>query len=100
MKGLRASTQSALKTIIDDDNWASIAGTVATLGLVSTDPDLNNVGIPTGAGTQFNATFTLDDYKALVADILNGKIKVDNSIAVATADMAKNITVQDYGNIK
>jgi basic membrane protein A len=100
MKGLRASTQAALKTIIEEDNWASLSGKVSTLGLVSTDPALNNVGIPTGAGTQFNATFSLADYKALVADLLNGKIKVDNAIDVAPVKMAKNFTVLDFGNIK
>ncbi len=100
MKGLYPSTQAALKTIIEDKAWDKLAGSVANLGLVSTDPDLNFVGIPTGAGTQFSDKFTLDNYKALVADMLAGKIKVDNSIEVAPANMGKNITVIDLGTIK
>ncbi len=100
MKGLYPSTQAALKTIIEDKAWDKLAGTVANLGLVSNDPDLNYVGIPTGAGTQFSDKFTLDNYKALVADMLAGKIKVDNSIEVAPGNMAKNITVIDLGTIK
>ena len=100
MKGLYASTQAALKTIVEDKNWASLAGKSANLGLVSKDPELNYVGIPTGSGTQFGAAFTLDDYKALVADLLAGNIKVDNAIDVAPANMAKSITVIDLGTIK
>jgi basic membrane protein A len=100
MKGLYASTQAALKTIAEDNNWASLAGKSANLGLVSKDPELNYVGIPTGAGTQFSDKFTLDNYKALVADLLAGKIKVDNSIDVAPAAMGKTVTVIDLGTIK
>jgi basic membrane protein A len=100
MKGLYPSTQAALKTICEDNAWASLAGKVANLGLVSKDPDLNYVGIPTGAGTQFSDKFTLDNYKALVADMLAGKVTVDNSIDVAPANMGKNITVIDLGTIK
>lgn len=100
MKGLYASAQAALKTICEDNNWASLAGKAGNLGLVGNNPDLNYVGIPTGAGTQFSAAFTLDNYKALVADMFAGKIKVDNSIEVAPAKMAKNFTVQDFGTIK
>ena len=100
MKGLYPSTQAALKTICEDNAWETLAGKVANLGLVSKDPDLNYVGIPTGAGTQFSAKFSLDDYKALVADMLSGKIKVDASIDVAPSKMAKNITVIDLGTIK
>ena len=100
MKGLYASTQAALKTIAEDNNWASLAGKSANLGLVSKDPELNYVGIPTGAGTQFSDKFTLDDYKAIVADLLAGKIKVDNSIDVAPSAMGKTVTVIDHGTIK
>ncbi|MBO4280106.1 MAG: BMP family ABC transporter substrate-binding protein, partial [Spirochaetales bacterium] len=100
MKGLYASTQAALKTIVEDKNWGSLAGKSANLGLVSKDPELNYVGIPTGSGTQFSAKFTLEDYKALVADLLAGNIKVDNAIDVSPANMAKSITVIDLGTIK
>jgi len=100
MKGLYASTQAALKIIVEDKNWGVLAGKSANLGLVSKDPELNYVGIPTGAGTQFSAKFTLEDYKALVADLLSGAVKVDNAIDVSPANMAKSITVIDLGTIK
>ena len=101
MKGLYASTQAALKTIAEDKNWAALAGKSANLGLVSADPELNYVGIPTGTGTQWaEGKFTLADYKTLVSKLLSGSIKVDNAIDVAPAKMGKNITVIDLGTIK
>ncbi len=100
MKGLYASTQAALKTIAEDKAWDTLAGKNANLGLVSTDPELNYVGIPTGNGTQWSDKFTLADYKALVAKLLDGSVKVDNAIDVAPANMGKNITVIDLGTIK
>lgn len=100
MKGLYASTQAALKEIVENDNWDALKGKAANLGLVSNDPALNYVGIPTGAGTQFSSSFSLADYNKLVADMVAGKITVDASIDVAPAKMAKNFTVQDFGTIK
>ena len=59
MKGLASSTKSALKGIVEDDNWTNMAGKIDNLGLVSaTDLDANFVGIPTGDGTQFSDSFT------------------------------------------
>lgn len=99
MKGLAASTKATLKTIIEDDNWSSIVGKVANLGLVSgTDPEANYVGIPEGSGTQWSDKFTLADYKALVADMFSGKIKVSADIENAPA--VSNLTVNYLGNIK
>jgi len=100
MKGLYASTQAALKEICENDNWEALKGKAANLGLVSNDPALNYVGIPTGAGTQFSSKFSLADYNKLVADMVAGKIKVDNAIDVAPVKMAKNFTVLDFGTIK
>ena len=101
MKGLYASTQAALKTIVEDNAWDTVAGTFATLGLVSgTDMDANFVGIPTGDGTQWSDSFTFEDYKAVVNDIYTGKIVVKNDTSVAPADNASVLTVKDLGNIK
>lgn len=101
MKGLYASTQAALKTIIEDNAWNTVAGTFATLGLVSgTDMDANFVGIPTGDGTEWSSSFSLADYKALVNDVYTGKLVISNDTSVAPADNAKVLTVRDLGNIK
>jgi basic membrane protein A and related proteins len=101
MKGLYASTQAALKTIVEDNAWDTVAGTFATLGLVSgTDMDANFVGIPTGDGTQWSDSFTFEDYKAVVNDIYTGKIVVKNDTSVAVTSLASVLTVKDLGNIK
>lgn len=101
MKGLYASTQAALKTIVEDNAWDTVAGTFATLGLISgTDIDSNFVGIPTGDGTEWSSSFSLDDYKALVNDIYTGKLVVSNDTTVSAKDNAKVLTVKDLGNIK
>lgn len=101
MKGLYASTQAALKTIVEDGAWNTVAGTFATLGLVSgTDVDSNFVGIPTGSGTEWSDSFTLADYTALVNDVFTGKLTISNDTTVKAADNAKVLTVKDLGNIK
>ena len=101
MKGLYASTQAALKTIVEDNAWDTVAGTFATLGLVSgTDMDANFVGIPTGDGTQWSDSFTFEDYKAVVNDIYTGKIAVKNDTSVAVTSFTSVLAVKDLGNIK
>ena len=101
MKGLYASTQAALKTIVEDGAWDTVAGTFATLGLVSgTDMDSNFVGIPTGNGTEWSDSFTLADYTAIVNDLYTGALTISNDTTVAPADNAKVLTVKDLGNIK
>ncbi len=101
MKGLYVSTQDTLKLIVEDGKWDTIGGKSAALGLVSgTDADANYVGIPTGGGTEWSSSFTLDDYKALVNDIYTGKVVVSNDTTVSAASNAKVLTVKDLGNIK
>jgi len=77
MKGLAATVNTVL-TGIQNGKWDSdFGGKLATLGLVGTDPTKNYVQLaPT---TVYNSTFTEANYKSLVADMYNGKIKVDNS---------------------
>ena len=100
MKGLAASTKDALKQIIEDDNWSSLAGQIVNLGLVSgDDPEANFVQIPMGS-TQWADGFTQDDYKALVKDMFDGKITVSNDISAEPASLAGTATVNAYGNIK
>ena len=100
MKGLGASTKDALKQIIEDNNWSSLAGQIVNLGLVSgDDPESNFVQIPMES-TQWADGFTQDDYKALVKDMFDGKITVSNDITAEPTDMASTATVNSYGNIK
>ena len=100
MKGLGASTKDALKQIIEDNNWSSLAGQIVNLGLVSgDDPESNFVQIPMES-TQWADGFTQDDYKALVKDMFDGKITVSNDITAEPTAMASTATVNSYGNIK
>ena len=96
MKGL-APTVKTMLTAVADGTFEG--GKVENLGLVSENPDDNYVQLPS-ASTQFGDGFSADDYKALVADMFNGKITVSNDTTITAADNAKTITVNDQGNIK
>ena len=101
MKGLYASTQAALKTIVEDNAWDTVKGKFATLGLISgTDMDANFVGIPTGDGTEWASTFTKADYASIVNDIYNDKLVVSSDITVSPQANASVLSVKDLGNIK
>ena len=100
MKGLAPTTYDTLTDIIVNGNWANYAGKITSLGLVSdTDPAANYVQIPMET-TQWNDTFTVEDYKALVQKMFAGEVVVNNDIGIAAADNAKTITVEDLGNLK
>ena len=100
MKGLAPTTQHILDEIVNNNNWSNYAGKIETLGLVSgDDPEANYVQLPMES-TQWDDNFTQDDYKALVAGLYDGTIKVSNDTSVEPADNAKNIKVNSYGNIK
>ena len=96
MKGLAPTVKTMLQAVADGKFEG---GKVENLGLVSEDPEANYVQLPI-ATTQFGEGFTADDYKALVADMFNGKITVNNDIAITAAENAKTVTVNDLGNIK
>ena len=61
----------------------------------SENPEESYVQLP--SSTQFGDNFTEDNYKALVADIYNGKIKIDNAV---DTDMSTVAHVEFEGNIK
>ena len=98
MKGLYPATYDTLKDVVLNGNWENYAGKIATLGLVSgEDPTANYVQIPFES-TQWSDKFTQDDYKALVAKMFDGTIKVDNGIGAMPA--VTNVKVNDLGNLK
>jgi len=101
MKGLYPATYDTLTDVIVNGNWDKYVGKIETLGLVSgTDPEANYVQIPMGDGTQWSDSFTQDDYKAMVADMFDGKVTVSNDTKKAVKDFATVITVNDQGQIK
>ena len=79
MKGLYPTTVDTLTDVVLNGNWANYGGKIATLGLVSADPEANYVQIPMES-TQWADTFTQEDYKALVAAMFDGTIVVSNAI--------------------
>lgn len=95
MKGL-APTVDTLLTAIKEGKWADYANKIETLGLVSEDPALNYVQIPTT--TQWADGFTEDDYKTLVGELFSGSRTVSDDTSAIPAVEA--ITVDDQGNIK
>lgn len=98
MKGLAVTVETALDTIKAGE-WSTLAGKIDTLGLVSgDDPEANYVQIPEET-TQFeDGKFTVDDYKALVKDMYDGKIKVSNDTS-ASEPTAKNVKIDFQGTI-
>ena len=96
MKGLAPTVDTMLAAVLDG---SFEGGKVENLGLVSEDPELNYVQLPS-ASTQFSDDFTAEDYAALVAAMFNGEIEVSNDITVAAADLATVVTVNDLGNLK
>ncbi|MDC7280480.1 MULTISPECIES: BMP family lipoprotein [Pseudobutyrivibrio] len=94
MKGLAATVDSTL-TDLFAGNWSKYSGKIENLGIVSgDDPSLNYVQLPMDTWTMKN--FTVDDYKALVASMNDGTVKVSNS----TDAMPKtSIKVTEFDNI-
>ena len=95
MKGLAATVNTELAAVLDG---SFEGGKVENLGLIGTDPELNYVQL--AGSTQFADGFTAEDYAALVADMYNGVITVNNDTSIAAADNATTITVNDLGNLK
>lgn len=89
MKGLSATVNTALSAIVVDNTWDSMVGNIENLGLVSGD-DLSLNYVQLADSTLYNDTFTVDDYKALVAGMFNGDVKVSNAI---DAEPAVSVTV-------
>ena len=98
MKGLGATVFTVLDAI-KDGNWAEYGGQIMNLGIVSgDDPSQNYVQLPEET-TQFNDTYTVDDYHALVAKLASGEIVVSNDVS-AEQPSATTATVNFQGNIK
>ena len=96
MKGLAATVKTLLTDTVAG-NFDLHAGKVENLGLVSGDDlTLNYVGLPVET-TEWNDTFTVDDYTALVKAMVDGKVTVSSDI---TARPETTIAVNYNGNIK
>ena len=98
MKGLTETVHTLLSAIADG-TFSAYGGQAGTLGLVSANPEENYVQLPLES-TQWNDSFTQDDYRALVADLYNGVITVSNDVSKTPGDFATTATVNVYANIK
>ena len=97
MKGLAPTVEHILSEIAAG-NFANYGGKIETLGLVSgDDPTANYVQLPMES-TQWDDTFTQDNYKELVKSMFDGTITVSNDTTAMPATTA--VTVNEYGNIK
>ena len=73
MKGLGA-TVNTLLSAIKDGKWGDYSGKVINLGIVDgADPEKNYVQLPMGS-TVWTDSFSVDDYKAIVAGMADGSI--------------------------
>jgi basic membrane protein A len=97
MKGLQA-TVNTLLTAIKDGNWATYAGKILNLGLVSAD-DMSQNYVALADSTIWTDTFTEADYKQLVADMVSGKVTVSNDSS-AEQPSATTAKINFQGNIK
>ncbi|RKM57509.1 BMP family ABC transporter substrate-binding protein [Butyrivibrio sp. CB08] len=96
-KGLQA-TVNTLLSAIRDNQWENFAGQIQNLGLVSAD-DLTLNYVSLADSTVWTDTFTADDYKQLVADMVSGKISVSNDSS-AEEPSATTAKINFQGNIK
>ena len=97
MKGLGATVNTLLDAVKAGE-FKTYGGKVTNLGVVSDDSAKNYVGIP--ASTQWNDSFTEDDYNALVKAVNAGEVKIDNAIDVDLAAYTGNVKVTFEGQIK
>lgn len=97
MKNLSATVTWALSTLILADDWESLGGSITTLGLVSgSDLDKNHVALPDS--TQWNDSFTKEDYAAIVNAVFTGAVTVDASIEQAPT--TEHITIEYLGTLR
>ena len=99
MKGL-AATVNTMLTEVFAGNWDKYGGKIDTLGLISDNPTENYVQIPMESTQWADGKFTQDDYKALVAAMHKGDVKVSNDTTAMPAVDAAHTTVSDQGSIK
>jgi basic membrane protein A len=74
MKGLQNVTETALDELQAGD-WANYGGMFLSFSLSEGD----YVGLPTDAGSWNFSTFTVEEYEAVKAAIMDGSIAIDNS---------------------
>lgn len=95
MKGLQVTIDNVLDAILDNE-WDKYVGKIENLGMESPDPAENYVQLPEET-TQWDVTFTKEDYQKLVQRMYNGEYEVSSD---STTFPETEITATDYGSIK
>lgn len=95
MKGLQVPIDNVLDAILNDE-WDEYVGKIENLGMESPDPAENYVQLPEET-TQWDDTFTKEDYQKLVERMYNGEYEVSSD---STTFPETEITATDYGSIK
>lgn len=95
MKGLQVTIDNVLDAILNDE-WDEYVGKIENLGMESSDPAENYVQLPEET-TQWEDTFTKEDYQKLVERMYNGEYEVSSD---STTFPETDITATDYGSIK
>ena len=95
MKGLQVTIDNVLDAILNDE-WDEYVGKIENLGMESPDPAENYVQLPEET-TQWDDTFSKEDYQKLVERMYNGEYEVSSD---STTFPETEITATDYGSIK
>ena len=95
MKGLQVTIDNVLDAILDNE-WDKYVGKIENLGMESPDPAETYVQLPEET-TQWDGTFTKEDYQKLVQRMYNGEYEVFSD---STTFPETEITATDYGSIK
>lgn len=95
MKCLQVTIDNVLDAILDNE-WDKYVGKIENLGMESPDPAENYVQLPEET-TQWDGTFTKEDYQKLVQRMYNGEYEVSSD---STTFPETEITATDYGSIK
>ena len=95
MKGLQVTIDNVLDAILDNE-WDKYVGKIENLGMESPAPAENYVQLPEET-TQWDDTFTKEDYQKLVQRMYNGEYEVSSD---STTFPETEITATDYGSIK
>ena len=95
MKGLQVTIDNVLDAILNDE-WDEYVGKIENLGMESPDPAENYVQLPEET-TQWDDTFTKEDYQKLVERMYNGEYEVSSD---STTFPETEITATDYGSSK
>ena len=95
MKGLQVTIDNVLDAILNDE-WDEYVGKIENLGMESPDPAENYVQLPEET-TQWDDTFTKEDYQKLVERMYNGEYEVSSD---STTFPETDITATDWKRCK